>query len=108
MERFERSRGAVQETPVERALDGIELALLKGPKHARQHTVRVGPRAGSVATADFARDSRAERVLGTPVRGVDRIRFEEKRKYGREFHGEVGGKASRDASSTGRSMRMLS
>jgi hypothetical protein len=41
----------------------LELALLKGPKHARQHAVRVGATCGSVATADFAREVRASMRL---------------------------------------------
>jgi len=39
-------------------------------------------------------------VLGAPVGGVNHVGFEEKRKHGREFDGEVCGKAARDASRT--------
>ena len=64
--------------------------------------MRVGAACRSIAAAHFAcDDGRAESVLGTPVGGVDHIGFKEKRKHGREFHGEVRGKALRNASRTG-------
>jgi hypothetical protein len=77
---------------------GVELALLDGPKDAREHGMGLGTGFGSVAPADLTSDDGwAQGLLGPPVGGVDRIGFEEKRKDGWEFDGQMRGEAPRDA-----------
>ena len=71
------------------------MALLNCSENARQHRVRLGAAVGAVSPADLScYDGWAQGLLSAPVGGVDRIGFEQKRKHGREFNGEMGREAA--------------
>jgi hypothetical protein len=85
------------------------IGLLNRTQDAGEHGMRLGTAFGSVAAADLASDDGwAQRVLGAPVGGVDRIGFEEKRKHGREFNSKMRAKRRATCVAPGRSISTLS
>lgn len=68
---------------------GVEAPLMRGPNNAGENLLRLGAAVGAVAAAEFSgHDRGAQRLLGTPVRGVDR-RIEEKRPNRRKLAVEM-------------------
>ena len=68
----------------------IEFALLCGPDDGGQDLLARGAVCRAVPATDFSgHDGRPKRLLGAPIRRVDRRRVKEKREERRPFDGEM-------------------